>query len=134
MVLYHGTTKLWLASILKEGLKPCPQNGWDLVDPIIFHPFIDPSEGKYVFLTESLKRAETFAEWKAKYMSSNWGTSICNAFMTKAKGTPIVKTTPVVLKVSLPEGSNLLKDKHDPQYESFKYKGVIQPSSITVLS
>ncbi len=136
MIYYHGTTDAWLSSILKEGLKPDLKNAWRVSGTQDWNEnehLREVEPVKFVYVTKSLKRAKQFAEAKAEYLSLKPGQESSWFFMKKDSGAEILKNAkPVVLKVEIPDSSDLIQDERDTDFKSFKYEGVIPPSRIKV--
>jgi hypothetical protein len=134
MVYYHGTVKKYLKDILKNGLQPCLVNAWrahiDL--PWVNAEIRDKEEPGYVYLTSDLIFALNMAHGKAEYLRAKPGETMKHFFMTKDKNTPIIHTTPVVLKVDLPSHFNITPDPHSGEESGYRYHGVIDPKYISV--
>ena len=133
MVYYHGTTKAWLPSILKDGLKPVAANAWMVKSSLTGIDLREDEELGWVYITTEKRRAEQFANAKVEYLSQKPGQESSVFYEIKDKGAPIIHTSPVVLKVSLPEGYHLIRDVRDDETISFKYHGSIPASCITVV-
>ena len=133
MVYYHGTTKAWLPSILKDGLKPVAANAWMVKSTLTGIDLRKSEKIGWVYITSKKERAEQFAHAKVEYLRQKPGQESTLFYEVKDEGAPVIHTSPVVLKVDLPEGYSLTRDDRDSEAPSFKYHGSIPASCITVL-
>ncbi len=134
MVFYHGTVKAFLPSILKEGLKSCPPNRWFASWPSGDSISQDELEGTY--LTPFKTSAKRYASVKAKYLAAPRGGTfrMTTDTFTKNLDAPVVKSTPVVLRIEVP-ASHLDQFKIDPagwMSEAVLDPATIPPTCITV--
>ena len=147
MILYHGTADVYLPSILKEGLKPNPDNVWKAKWPS-GDTIVSTEEQGVVYLTTKKADAQMMADARASYLKTDRGgkflfTAKPDPFVVsfigfkKDEDAPVVKTAkPVILRIEV-ESKIFLKP--DPHFDSgkgtgFMYKGFIPPEKISVLT
>jgi hypothetical protein len=136
MLYYHGTVRDYLPSIMSEGLKPSPENMWKVTS---FGKEIESTEESQccVYLTASKQIAEGFARGKTQYLRTKPGNyftfffikpngEIATKFMRKKLNTPVLTTSPVVLKIDMDYPTET--DPHTT-YGSI-YRGIIPPQQI----
>ncbi len=133
MIYYHGTTKAWLPSILKEGLKPVAANAWMVKSTLTGIDLRKDEPLGWVYLTTKASWAKMMAKAKVDYLAEKPGEESKFFYQTKELDAPVIHTSPVVLKVDLPEGYSLTRDDRNSEAPSFKYHGSIPASCITVL-
>lgn len=111
MILYHGTVKEYLPSIMKEGLVPQKnvwQAFWDGGGKVSEH------EKSGVYLASSFDFAKWFAETRVDYLRIKGGGRFRptgnSKGLIKMKNAPVVITSPVVLRVEILERSKISID------------------------
>jgi hypothetical protein len=152
-VLYHGTVNTFVPSILHDGLKPSPQNGWDMSKANIFaqmfgvtDPDTDFGEDGYnpikndapgfVYITPDLERARFYAHGKELYYKTKPGGVFEFYGMPFRKGNtaPVISNArAVILNIHT---APIVKSKAivDPQdHDAFRFKGVIEPKYISLM-
>ena len=142
-LFYHGTVKAYLDAILSEGLHPVKENRWFAKWPGSEHN-ISQDIANGVYLTQEIKVARAFATNKVKYLAAKPGTDFMFTPdlydqsrvypMRKNIRTPVIKTSPIVLRVRVPETylPELLLDPHDGDHPGAICKCVIEPKFISV--
>lgn len=140
MVLYHGTVKTFLGSILKEGLKPVKENRWQAnwYGPAN-HDVIANDEEEVVYLTPLKEAAQEFARNKARYLRALPGKKFRFGpkFLRKLPDAPVIHTEPVVLKIEFDNQNpkfvhSMDIDKRGIFFLGMQYPGTIEPNFITV--
>lgn len=133
MKYYHGTVKAYLPEILKEGLKPNKDNAWRVKATAGSHEgqeLRDYEKVEFVYLVEDKSIARIFAKAKAEYLRMKPGEESSTFYMVKDLDAPVIKTTPVVLEVTLSDTAILDVDPHSES--GLRYKGSIKPGYIKV--
>lgn len=100
--LYHGTATTYLDSIMRNGLKPSPENRWRIKGTDLYDH--DYSGG--VYLTPDREYAEQFANLRAQYLQVLDGECVQFGGLRKLCKDSTVRdrnAKPVVLAVKLPE-------------------------------
>lgn len=138
-LFYHGTVKAYLGEILQEGLKSVHEHRW-------FAKWWDTKLNisrdidNGVYLTEEKPVAEAFAQAKANYLAAKPGEFFDFGWrdlaykMQKNKRAPVIHTTPVVLRVIVPDEywEGLLVDPHGGDHPGAICKCTIEPKFISV--
>lgn len=138
--MYHGTVDTYLASILKEGLRPAEENAWqvsmhsrdedvDDTDNIRLYETVDS-----VYLTEIKRHAVEFALTKTKYLAAKPGTDtamfdVPHLLLRKSHGAPVIQGKPIVLEVMVEHDSPFCQTDPRDDYAS-RLTGSIPPEDI----
>jgi hypothetical protein len=135
MIVYHGTVKAYLSDILRDGLKPKPENAWrirvsDEVPLIGGEELRDIEPVEYVYVDKDFQISREFAENKADYLRAKPGYKLKDFYGTKDKNAPMLRTSPIVLVLDLPDSYTLKVDPCSYTEGGLRYKGNIPPSLI----
>ncbi len=136
---YHGTIKQFVPSILKDGLTPTHVEArWNATKVDFFsgyNPAKDDPMG-YVYVLDWRGMASNYAKAKADYYKAAPGALFNTAhdvLFRKDTNAPVIQDAePAVLKVTVPDTFPIELDNQD--FDGFKFKGVIPPEYIKLVS